>query len=108
MSRSGGQRQSVAIARSLLLDPPIILLDEPTSHMDNSPEAASKKSIRETQQGKTPFLVTHRRPLLSLNDLPLIIHNGKKNGRTHGRGNVCTAVESCWVSVDVKQESENK
>ena len=77
MSLSGGQRQSVAIARSLLLDPPIILLDEPTSHMDNSSEAAFKRRLDETLQGKTLFLVTHRSSLLSLIDRLLIIDNGK-------------------------------
>lgn len=77
MALSGGQRQSVAIARSLLLDPPIILLDEPTSHMDNSSEAAFKKRLEETLQGKTLFLVTHRSSLLSLIDRLLIIDNGK-------------------------------
>src|SRR3546814_12788860 len=78
MSLSGGQRQSVAIARSLLLDPPIILLDEPTSHMDNSSEAAFKKRLGETLQGKTLFLVTHRSPLLSLIDRLLIIDRSEE------------------------------
>ncbi len=77
MSLSGGQRQSVAIARSMLLDPPIILLDEPTSHMDNSSEAAFKKRLEGALQGKTLFLVTHRSSLLSLVDRLLIIDNGK-------------------------------
>ncbi|MGF1594632.1 MAG: type I secretion system permease/ATPase [Kiloniellaceae bacterium] len=77
MSLSGGQRQSVAIARAMLLDPPIILLDEPTSHMDNSSEAAFKRRIDATLQGKTLFLVTHRSSLLTLVDRLLIIDNGK-------------------------------
>jgi ATP-binding cassette subfamily C protein LapB len=77
MGLSGGQRQSVAIARSLLLDPPIILLDEPTSHMDNSSEAAFKKRLGDALVGKTLFLVTHRSSLLSLVDRLLIIDNGK-------------------------------
>jgi ATP-binding cassette subfamily C protein LapB len=77
MGLSGGQRQSVAIARSLLLDPPIILLDEPTSHMDNSSEAAFKRRLEGTLKGKTLFLVTHRSSLLSLVDRLLIIDNGK-------------------------------
>src|SRR3546814_10463815 len=77
MSLAGCQRQSVAIARSMLLDPPIILLDEPTSHMDNSSEAAFKKRIGEALQGKTLFLVTHRSSLLSLIDRLLILDNGK-------------------------------
>src|SRR3546814_18689578 len=52
MALSGGQRQSVAIARSMLLDPPIILLAEPTSHMDNSSEAAFKQRPEERRVGK--------------------------------------------------------
>ncbi|WP_420347590.1 type I secretion system permease/ATPase [Pelagibius sp.] len=77
MALSGGQRQSVAIARSMLLDPPIILLDEPTSHMDNSSEAAFKRRLEGMLPGKTLFLVTHRSSLLTLVDRLLIIDNGK-------------------------------
>ena len=77
MGLSGGQRQSVAIARSLLLDPPIILLDEPTSHMDNSSEAMFKNRLGQVLPGKTLILVTHRSSMLTLVDRLLIVDGGK-------------------------------
>ncbi len=77
MGLSGGQRQSVAIARALLLDPPIILLDEPTSHMDNSSEAAFKSRLGQILTGKTLILVTHRSSMLTLVDRLVIVDNGK-------------------------------
>ncbi len=77
MGLSGGQRQAVVIARSLLLDPPIILLDEPTSHMDNSSEAAFKQRLQQVLPGKTLILVTHRSSLLSLVDRLIIMDNGR-------------------------------
>jgi ATP-binding cassette subfamily C protein LapB len=77
MGLSGGQRQSVVIARALLLDPPIVLLDEPTSHMDNSSEALFKKRLEDILPGKTLVLVTHRSSLLSLVDRLIIIDHGK-------------------------------
>ncbi|MFA7087134.1 MAG: type I secretion system permease/ATPase [Aliarcobacter sp.] len=63
---SGGQRQSIAIARAILQDYPIVLLDEPTSAMDSSTEAKFIKSIKENLKGKTMILVTHKTSLLSL------------------------------------------
>ena len=77
MALSGGQRQSVVIARSLLLDPPIILMDEPTSGMDNSTEAMFKTRLGKAMAGKTLLLVTHRSSLLSLVDRLIILDNGK-------------------------------
>lgn len=77
MSLSGGQRQAVAIARALLLDPPIILLDEPTSHMDNSSEAQFKNRLQQATSGKTVVLVTHRSSMLSLVDRLIIMDSGR-------------------------------
>ncbi len=77
MALSGGQRQAVVIARSLLLDPPIILMDEPTSGMDNSTEAMFKNRLGKALAGKTLLLVTHRSSLLSLVDRLIILDNGK-------------------------------
>jgi ATP-binding cassette subfamily C protein LapB len=77
MSLSGGQRQAIVIARALMLDPTIILLDEPTSNMDNSTEAMFKKRLEEILPGKTLLLVTHRSSLLSLVDRLLILDGGK-------------------------------
>ncbi len=77
MALSGGQRQAVVIARSLLLDPPIILMDEPTSGMDNSTEAMFKNRLGKALTGKTLLLVTHRSSLLSLVDRLIILDNGK-------------------------------
>jgi ATP-binding cassette subfamily C protein LapB len=77
MALSGGQRQAVVIARALLLDPPIILLDEPTSGMDNSTESNFKTRLGKAMADKTLLLVTHRSSLLSLVDRLIIMDNGK-------------------------------
>lgn len=76
-SLSGGQRQSVLIARSVLLDPPIILLDEPTSAFDFSSEAAFKEKLRGFVAEKTMILVTHRTSLLDLATRVVVIEGGK-------------------------------
>lgn len=75
-SLSGGQRQSVAIARALLGSPPILLLDEPSSNMDNVSEAHLKKRLQAAAQGKTVILVTHRTALLELVDRLIIVEGG--------------------------------
>ncbi|WP_397386705.1 type I secretion system permease/ATPase [Pseudomonas donghuensis] len=74
---SGGQRQAVLLARAMLLEPPIMILDEPTSHMDNSSEDQLRQRLHGWVQGKTLLLVTHRTSLLSLVDRLLVLDNGK-------------------------------
>ncbi|RBI67002.1 type I secretion system permease/ATPase [Vreelandella sulfidaeris] len=74
---SGGQKQSVAIARALVHDPAILLLDEPTSSMDNASEEAFKTNLSNVAQGKTMLVVTHRTSLLSLVDRIIVMDAGK-------------------------------
>ena len=75
-SLSGGQRQSVAIARAVLLDPPVLLLDEPTSAMDYPSEAQFKERIRSYAQHKTMIIVTHRSSLMELADRIIVMDDG--------------------------------
>ena len=74
---SGGQRQTVLLARAMLLEPPIMILDEPTSHMDNSSEDQLRQRLQAWVPGKTLLLVTHRTSMLSLVDRLLVLDNGK-------------------------------
>ncbi len=74
---SGGQRQSIAIARAILQNYPIVLFDEPTSAMDSSSEAQFMKNIKEYLKGKTMILVTHKTSLLSLADHIIVMEDGK-------------------------------
>ena len=74
---SGGQRQAVLLARALLLDPPLLLLDEPTSSMDNSSEEVLRSRLRDWSRNKTLLLITHRTAMLSLVDRLIVLDGGK-------------------------------
>ena len=74
---SGGQRQAVAVARSLIHDPNILILDEPTASMDNSSEEQIKKMLTEYSQEKTMLVVTHKMSLLSLVDRIIVMDAGR-------------------------------
>jgi ATP-binding cassette subfamily C protein LapB len=74
---SGGQRQAIALARALLLDPPILILDEPTSAMDNGAESRFKTRLGEELAGRTLLLVTHRASLLGLVDRLIVLDGGR-------------------------------
>jgi len=74
---SGGQRQSVGIARAVLHNSPVLLLDEPTSAMDFSTEAQITRTLTDFAQGKTVVLVTHRTSMLAMVDRVIVIDGGK-------------------------------
>ncbi|MEY3123623.1 MAG: hypothetical protein RLZZ573_143 [Pseudomonadota bacterium] len=76
-SLSGGQRQAVGIARAVLNDSPILLLDEPSSSMDHQSEDLLKARLRRFTTGKTVVLVTHRTALLDLVDRLIVLDNGQ-------------------------------
>jgi ATP-binding cassette subfamily C protein LapB len=74
---SGGQRQAVGIARAVLHNAPILLLDEPTSAMDFSTEAQITAKLSAFAKHKTVLLVTHRTSLLAMVDRVVVIDHGK-------------------------------
>lgn len=76
-SLSGGQRQAIAVARSLLGNPSVLLLDEPSSNMDNQSEVQLRKHLKPICAPRTVVLITHRMALLELVDRLMVVDNGK-------------------------------
>jgi ATP-binding cassette subfamily B protein len=77
LTLSGGQRQRVAIARALLADPRILILDDATSSVDATTEAAIKAGLREAMAGRTTFIIAHRLSTVSLADEIVVIDGGQ-------------------------------
>ena len=74
---SGGQRQRIAIARAILANPKIIILDEATSNLDNESEAFIQKSLAELMKGRTTFVIAHRLTTIRKADQILVIEKGQ-------------------------------
>ena len=74
---SGGQRQSIAIARALAGRPPVLVFDEPTSAMDAQTETALLQRLQQELAGRTLVLITHKPPLLSLVSRIILVDRGK-------------------------------
>ena len=74
---SGGQRQRLALARALLLDPPILLLDDPTSAVDPQTEHEILSAVDEATRGRTTFVVAHRLSTLARADWIVVLEAGR-------------------------------
>ena len=73
---SGGQRQRIAIARAVLKDAPVLVLDEATSNVDNETEAALKRSIEKISVGRTTLIIAHRLSTVRNADVIAVIGDG--------------------------------
>ena len=74
---SGGQRQRIAIARAVLKDAPVLVLDEATSNVDNETEAALKRSISQISKGRTTLIIAHRLSTVRNADIIAVLNKGE-------------------------------
>ena len=74
---SGGQRQRLALARAILLDPPILLLDDPTASVDSQTEHEILEALDNAMRGRTTFMVAHRLSALRRSDFVVVLDEGR-------------------------------
>jgi ATP-binding cassette subfamily B protein len=77
LTLSGGQRQRIAIARAILADPRILILDDATSSVDTSTEGEIKRALSEVLTGRTTFVIAHRLSTISLADRIVMLEDGR-------------------------------
>jgi ABC-type multidrug transport system fused ATPase/permease subunit len=99
LTLSGGQRQRIAIARALLADPRILILDDATSSVDARTEAAIKRGLREVMAGRTTFIVAHRMSTISLAD-EIVVMDG---GAIVDRGSHDELLERCPLYAEIAE-----
>jgi ATP-binding cassette, subfamily B, bacterial len=76
-SLSGGQRQRIAIARAVLADPRVLILDDATSSVDPTKEHEIRAALREVMAGRTTLIIAHRPATIALADRVVLLHDGR-------------------------------
>ena len=102
---SGGQRQRIAIARAVLKDAPMLVLDEATSAVDNETEAALQRSISKISQNRTTIIVAHRLSTIRHSDRILVLENG--NLKEQGAHEELLGLNGKYASLWSVQTGEN-
>jgi ABC-type multidrug transport system fused ATPase/permease subunit len=100
LTLSGGQRQRIAIARALVADPRILILDDATSSVDARTEARIRDGLREAMAGRTTFVVAHRMSTISLADEIVILDEG----RIVDRGTHVELLERCGLYAEIAEK----
>ena len=77
---SGGERQRIAIARAMLKDAPIVILDEATAYLDPENEAVLQRAIGKLVAGKTLIVIAHRLTTITNSDQIVVVNNGQIDG----------------------------
>jgi ATP-binding cassette subfamily B protein len=94
---SGGQRQRISLARAVLKDPPVLILDEATSAVDNETEAAIQRSMERITVGRTTIVIAHRLSTVRNADHIFVLENGVL--REHGRHDNLVAANGIYASL---------
>jgi ATP-binding cassette subfamily B protein len=77
LTLSGGQRQRIAIARALITDPRVLILDDATASVDAATEREIKRALREVMEGRTTFVIAHRLSTITLADRIVVMERGR-------------------------------
>jgi ABC-type multidrug transport system fused ATPase/permease subunit len=88
---SGGQRQRLALARAILRDPPILILDEATSQVDSESERKIQEAIADVTRNRTTFIIAHRYSTIAHADLTVVLNEG----RVVSQGRHAQLMETC-------------
>jgi ATP-binding cassette subfamily B protein len=99
LTLSGGQRQRIAIARALIADPRVLILDDATSSVDARTEARIREGLREVMAGRTTFVVAHRLSTISLADEIVVMDEG----RIVDRGQHSELLERCPLYAEIAE-----
>ena len=106
---SGGQKQRLSIARAVLKNPPVLILDEATSSVDNETEAAIQRSLEKIIKGRSTILIAHRLSTIVNADKIYVLENGKINGEgTHSELLVNNETYAKLWNVQTGQKMELK